>query len=125
MKTKVFYFTHRFQNFGVCKTQSLDLKALQEEKQKMDADPDQTTSEIQETPNRGLLYCDHSVNTPGTYFLRGKAIKIGERHIDSRCTGTRSFYTMPEHEEEAKLEFDKAKKAQEKSADSYYSQPWV
>tara|TARA_B100000749_G_scaffold249593_1_gene214206 strand:+ start:3495 stop:3899 length:405 start_codon:yes stop_codon:yes gene_type:complete len=81
--------------------------------------------DITENTSRGLLWQDWTSNTAGNDFIQGKAIKVGECHTDSRCTGQKSFYTLPEYAEEAKKEMDSKRKGQERAADAYYSQQWV
>lgn len=81
--------------------------------------------DITENTSRGLLWQDWTTNTAGNNFIQGKAIKAGECHVDSRCTGERRFYTLPEYAEEAKKEMDSKRQGQKRAADAYYSQPWV
>ena len=81
--------------------------------------------EITEQNTYGLLWQDWTSGTAGNYFIQGEAIKAGECHTDSRCTGEKRFYTLPEHIEDAKKQMSAKIKGQKKAADAYYSQQWV
>lgn len=50
---------------------------------------------------------------------------IGSMHIDCRCTGMKPFYSLPEDEAEAKIEFERKRADMQKHSDAYYSQPWI
>lgn len=125
LKTKSYRLDYRYKDDPACAYIAIDKRALEKMKVELDNDKNHKTFEIQEETVLGVLYCDDTLSIPGLDFLQGNAIRIGERHTDSRCSGMRSFYAMPEFEEQAKEQFNKESRGQEKSADSYYSKPWV
>ena len=76
MTLKLYRFVHRHTHFAQCRTESLDLEALKEVKERMDK-PEITTGEISEISNNGPLYRDLSHGIATVDFIRGKAIKVG------------------------------------------------
>ena len=122
---KEYRLNYRFKNNAQCAFIGIDKKAIEAKKRELDSDINFTTFEISEEDQSGLLYQDMTVGSPFLNFIKGDAVFIGERHVDSRCTGTRKFYTLPENEDEARLQFIKEKKGQKTAADRYYSRPWV
>lgn len=121
---KKYRLNYRFKNNAQCAFVSLDKKAIEAKKRELDSDSNFTTFEITEEVQSGLLYQDMTTGSPFLNFIQGDAVFIGERHVGSRCTGTRRFYTMPENKDEALIQFDKQKAGQEAAADRYYN-IWV
>tara|TARA_R110002111_G_C5756293_1_gene351112 strand:- start:132 stop:449 length:318 start_codon:yes stop_codon:yes gene_type:complete len=103
----------------------IDKLALEAIKQELDKNSDYMTHEISETNEIGFLYQDKTGGSQFLSFIQGEAIFIGECHVDIRCTGTKRFYTIPEHKEEAVKAFNNMRAKQQLSSDAYYSQPWV
>lgn len=117
---------YRFKNFCCVKLIAIDKEALESEREKLLNNSDYTrVDEIQESSLRGLTYQDLTSKIPGVDFVKGKAIPLGEMHTDSRCTGTRPLYTMPEFKDAAINEFKSLRKGQQSASDAYYSKPWV
>lgn len=121
---KEYRLNYRFKNNAQCAFVGIDKQAIEDKKRELDSDSSFTTFEISEEDQSGLLYQDMTTGSPFLGFIQGDAVFIGERHVDSRCTGTRRFYTMPENKDEALIQFDKQRAGQEVAADRYYS-IWV
>lgn len=108
----------------------IDLEAIEAEKAKLEAegatnDDFINTTDVTEQNVKSLLWQDWTTGTAGNYFVQGKAIKAGECHTDSRCTGQKRFYTLPEYADEAQKLMNAKRLGQQKAADAYYSQQWV
>lgn len=121
---KEYRLNYRFKDNVQCAFVGIDKKAIEAKKRELDSDSNFTTFEITEEDQLGLLYQDMTTGSPFMNFIQGDAVFIGERHVDSRCTGTRRFYAMPENKDEALIEFGKQRAGQEAAADRYYS-VWV
>lgn len=121
---KEYRLIYRFKENVQCAFVGIDKQAIEAKKRELDSDSNYTTYEISEGILRGLLYQDMTFGSPFLSFIQGDAVFIGERHIDSRCTGTRRFYALPEHEDEARIQFAKERLVQKVVADRYYSL-WV
>lgn len=109
--------TAAIQNIG------LDKDAVERE-HKSSKEGEGLTGEIETSKHFSDSY-EVPVGTPFISFIYDGAVKVGERHVDARCTGIKSFYTTNELLEQATEAFTKARKMQSARADSYYSQPWV
>lgn len=117
---------YRFKNFCTVKLIAIDKEALEAKREALLSDSDYTlVDEIKESSLRGLTYQNLTSQIPGVDFLKGKAVLLGEMHTDSRCTGTRPLYTMPDLKDAAINEFNNRRKGQQSASDAYYSQPWV
>ena len=116
---------YSYQGNALCAFVGIDKKAIEAKKRELDSDRNYRTFEITEEIQSGLLYQNMTQGSRFLDFIQGDAVLIGERHVDSRCTGTRRFYTMPENKNEAIAQFDKEKKGQKTTADRYYDRPWV
>ncbi len=123
---KEYSLLSRYQNNCCFKMLSIDKEALEAERDKMLSNPNYTrVDEIEESDLGRLTYQDLTSQIPGVDFIKGKAVRLGEMHTDSRCSGTRPLYTMPEFEKEASKEFQLRKKGQHSASDAYYAQKWV
>lgn len=108
----------------------IDREALEAEKAKLEEeaktnDDINQVNDITENNVPSLLWQDWTSGTAGNNFIQGKAIKAGECHTDSRCTGEKRFYTLPEYANEAQKQMNAKRVGQQKAADAYYSQQWV
>jgi hypothetical protein len=123
---KEYSLISRYQNNCAFKTVSIDKEALEAEREKFLNDPNYTlVDEIKATDTGRLTYQNLTSQIPGVDFIKGRAVFLGEMHTDSRCTGTRPLYTMPELKDKAIKEMELRKKGQEAAADAYYSKVWV
>ena len=123
---KGYSLLYRYQDNCCVKMLAIDKDALEAERNKLLSDPDYTrVDEIKESNTRSLTYRDLTPQIPGVNFIKGKAILLGEMHIDARCSGMRSLYTMPEFKDEAIKEFQQRRKGQQSASDAYYSLSWV
>lgn len=127
MKAKSEYYrlNYRYQDYPWCAYLSLDKEALEFKKSELDKDQNYRTCPIKVELQSGFVYADDTLGSRFIDFIQGRAIKVGERHMDARCTGMRRCYALPEHEAEARAEYERARKGQETQADRYYNQPWV
>ena len=123
---KEYSLLSRYQDYACFKTVSIDKEALEAERDKMLSNSNYTlVDEIKESDLDRLTYQDLTSQIPGVDFIKGKAVRLGEMHTDSRCSGMRPMYTMPEFEKEASKEFQLRKKGQQSSSDAYYAKKWV
>lgn len=123
-KYKEYRLNYRFKENAQCVFVGIDKQALEAKKRELDSDSNYKTFEISEEAQSGLLYQDMTTGSPFLDFIQGDAVFIGERHVDSRCTGMRRFYTLPENKAEALIQFQKERVGQKTTADRYYSL-WV
>ena len=121
---KEYRLNYRFKRNAQCAFLGIDRNVIEAKKRELDSDSNYTTFEISEAALPGLLYQDMTSGSPFLSFIKGNAVFVGERHVDSRCTGVRRFYTLPEHEDEARIQFAKERLAQKAAADRYY-RLWV
>jgi hypothetical protein len=122
---ETYRLNYRYKNYATCVFVGIDKQALENKKRELDSNPDFTTHEICEKNVGGVLYQDMTIGSQFLNFIKGDAVFVGERHVDSRCTGMRRFYTRPENKELALAQFNKERAGQKESSDRYYSQPWV
>ena len=72
-----------------------------------------------------FMFVDYTTGMSGHYFYSDGAILLGKHHRDVQCTGTESYYSTPELEEEARKNYVKVYSKWKRNSDSYYDQPWV